>query len=108
MDVEASRAIRQAEVGAAQTMINRTEATFGIKPVWLVADTAYGSAPNLHFLVDEKGIAPHVPVIDKSKRNDGTFGREDFIYDDRHDCYVCPNGSYYPGQAESACHAATT
>ncbi len=54
MDVEASRAIRQAEVGASQTMIERTEATFGLKPDWLVADTAYGSAPNLHFLVDEK------------------------------------------------------
>jgi hypothetical protein len=32
MDVEASRAIRQAEVGASQTMIERTEACFGIKP----------------------------------------------------------------------------
>lgn len=39
MDVEASRAIRQAEVGASQTMIERTEACFGIKPDWLVADT---------------------------------------------------------------------
>ena len=29
MDVEASRAIRQAEVGASQTMIERTEACFG-------------------------------------------------------------------------------
>ena len=42
MDVEASRAIRQAEVGASQTMIERTEACFGIKPEWLAADTAYG------------------------------------------------------------------
>jgi hypothetical protein len=39
MDVEASRAIRQAEVGASRTMIERTEATFGIKPEWLAADT---------------------------------------------------------------------
>jgi hypothetical protein len=45
MDVEASRAIRQAEVGASRTMIERTEATFGIKPEWLAGDTAYGSAP---------------------------------------------------------------
>ena len=96
MDVEASRAIRQAEVGASQTMIERTEATFGIKPDWLVADTAYGSAPNLHFLVDEKGIEPHVPVIDKSKREDGTFSREDFDYDDDRDCYVCPNDKVLP------------
>jgi hypothetical protein len=47
MDVEVSRAIRQAEVGASQTMIERTEACFGIKPEWLAADTAYGSASNL-------------------------------------------------------------
>ena len=43
MDVEASRAIRQAEVGAAKTMIERTEERFGIKPERLAADTAYGS-----------------------------------------------------------------
>src|SRR5258707_4201948 len=32
VDVEASRAIRQAEVGAAKTMIKRTEVRFNIKP----------------------------------------------------------------------------
>jgi transposase len=92
MDVEASRAIRQAEVGAAQKMIGRTEARFGLKPSWLAADTAYGSAPNLDWLVNEKGIAPHVPVIDKSKRDDGTFSREAFIYDKEQDIYICPAG----------------
>ena len=44
MDVEATRAIRQAEVGAAKTMIERTEERFGLKPERLAADTAYGSA----------------------------------------------------------------
>lgn len=91
MDVEASRAIRQAEVGASQVMIERTEATFGLKPDWLVADTAYGSAPNLHFLVDVKNIEPHVPVIEKSQREDGTFSRGDFDYDAERNVYVCPN-----------------
>jgi len=92
MDVEASRAIRQAEVGASQTMIERTEACFGIKPDWLVADTAYGAAPNLHWLVNQKAIAPHIPVLDKSNRQDGTFSREDFAYDKDRDIYVCPAG----------------
>ena len=92
MDVEASRAIRQAEVGASQTMIERTEACFGIKPEWLAADTAYGSAANLDWLVNKQGIAPHVPVIDKSKREDGTFSREDFVYDEARDIYTCPAG----------------
>ena len=37
MDVKASRAIRQAEVGAAKTMIKRTEERFGLKPERLAA-----------------------------------------------------------------------
>ena len=93
MDVEATRAIRQAEVGASRTMIERTEQRFGIKPKWLAGDTAYGSADNLGWLVNEKGIAPHVLVIDKSKREDGTFSREDFQYEEERDCCVCPTGA---------------
>jgi transposase len=92
MDVEASRAIRQAEVGASRTMIERTEDCFGIKPDWLSADTAYGSAPNLNWLVVDKNIEPHIPVMDKSKRDDGTFSRDDFTYDNERDCYICPAG----------------
>jgi DDE family transposase len=92
MDVEASRAIRQAEVGAAKTMIERTEERFGVKPERLAADTAYGSATNLNWLVNEKQIAPHIPVIDKSKREDGTFSREDFTFDKARDIYTCPAG----------------
>ena len=92
MDVEASRAIRQAEVGAAKTMIERTEERFGLKPERLAADTAYGSAANLNWLVNDKQIAPHIPVIDKSKREDGTFSREDFTFDKARDIYTCPAG----------------
>ena len=90
MDVEASRAIRQAEVGAAKTMIERTEARFGIKPKRLAADTAYGSAANLNWVVNDKKIAPHIPVIDKSKREDGTFSREDFTFHKEGNVYICP------------------
>ena len=90
MDVEASRAIRQAEVGAAKTMIERTEERFNIKPKRLAADTAYGSGKNLNWLVNDKDIAPHIPVIDKSKREDGTFSREDFRFDKERNVYVCP------------------
>ncbi|MGC2463445.1 MAG: IS1182 family transposase [Steroidobacteraceae bacterium] len=92
MDVEASRAIRQAEVGASKTMIERTEERFDIKPEWLAADTAYGSGANLNWLVKDKKIAPHIPVIDKSKRDDGTFNREDFTFDKERNVYTCPAG----------------
>ena len=92
MDVEASRAIRQAEVGAAKTMIERTEERFDTKPERLAADTAYGSGANLNWLVKDKKIAPHIPVIDKSKRDDGTFSRDDFTFDKERNVYVCPAG----------------
>jgi IS5 family transposase len=90
MGVKASRAIRQAEVGVSQTMIERTEERFGLKPKWLAGDTAYGSGKNLNWLVNDKDIAPHIPVIDKSKREDGTFSREDFTFDKERNVYVCP------------------
>src|SRR6201998_2646704 len=90
VDVEASRAIRQAEVGAAKTMIERTEQRFALKPERLAADTAYGSGANLNWLVNDKKIAPHIPVIDKSKREDGTFSRDDFTFDKERNLYTCP------------------
>jgi transposase len=92
MDVEATRAIRQAEVGAAKTMIERTEERFDIKPASLAGDTAYGSADTLNWIVNEKKIAPYIPVIDKSKREDGTFSREDFRFDEEQNIYICPAG----------------
>jgi transposase len=92
LDVEATRAIRQAEVGAARTMLERTAERFGLKPQHLAADSAYGSADNLAWLVKEKQIAPHIPVIDKADRTDGTFSRSGFVYDPGQDHYTCPGG----------------
>jgi hypothetical protein len=73
-------------------MIERTEERLGLKPERLVGDTACGAAPMLNWLVEEKGIAPHIPVFDKSKRDDGTFSRSDFRYDPTSDVYHCPAG----------------
>ena len=92
VDVEASRAIRQAEVGAAKTMIDRTEDRFGLKPARLAADTAYGTAATLDWIVNAKKIAPHIPVFDKSRRDDGSLSREDFAFDAGRNVYVCPQG----------------
>lgn len=92
LDVEASRAIRQAEVGASRTMIDRTNERFGLKPRHLAADSAYGSAANLAWLVKERQIDPHIPVFDKSNRTDGTFSRSDFVFDAEQDHYTCPGG----------------
>ena len=91
LDVEATRSIRTAEVGATRTMIARTRDRFGLSPERLAADTAYGSGDMLGWLVGE-GIAPHIPVIDKSERRDGTFSNAAFRYDPERDEYTCPGG----------------
>ena len=91
LDVEATRAIRQAEVGASRTMLDRVEERWGLKPQWVAADSAYGSASNLAWLVKEKQIAPH--IFGKSQRTDGTWSREDFTWDSENDRYICPEGN---------------
>jgi len=92
VDVEATTAIRQAEVLAAKRMIERAMGRFDLYPARLLGDSAYGSAEMLGWLVYEHGIEPHVTVLDKSARKDGTFSREDFKYDPAGDVYVCPGG----------------
>ena len=92
VDVEPSTAVRQGELAACRTMIERTEARLGLHPERLTADTAYGSAEMLEWLVHEQAIAPHIRVFDKSRREDGTFSREDFAYDPAGDLYRCPGG----------------
>jgi hypothetical protein len=59
----------------------------------LAADSAYGSAEMLGWLVNARAIEPHIPVFDKSARGDGTFSREDFAYIQETDIYVCPAGT---------------
>ena len=73
-------------------MIERTHDRFGLWPERLAADSAYGSAENLAWLVHERGIAPHIPIIDKSQRQDGTFERADFAFEHTADAYTCPAG----------------
>lgn len=44
-------------------------------------------------LVEEQEIEPHVTVIGKSERKDGTFSRNDFTYDLEKDVYICLKAS---------------
>lgn len=92
MDVEASTAVRQAELTAARRMIDRVQDRFDIWPERLAADTAYGSAENLAWLVHEKGIEPHIPVFDHASRRTDSFTRSEFRFDHKRDVYVCPGG----------------
>jgi transposase len=90
VDVEATPARTFDEVAATKTMIERTERRLDLKPKRLAADTAYGTGKFLAFVVGA-GIIPHIPVWDKSTREDGTFSRSDFRWDKRRGVYICPN-----------------
>ncbi len=92
VDVEATPAFRSQEVESTKTMIERVKDRLGLDTKKLIGDTAYGTAEFLGWMVNEKGIEPHVPVWDKGKRTDGTFSRSDFIFDEDNDQYICPNG----------------
>jgi len=92
VDVEATTAIRQAEILAAKRMIERSMERFDLYPARVIGDTAYGAAEMLDWLVEDQGIEPHIPVFDKSQRTDGTFSRNDFTYDHTSDTYHCPAG----------------
>ena len=92
VDAEATPAYRTDEVNSTKTMVDRVEDRFDMKPERLVGDTAYGTAPMLDWMVNDKGIAPHVPVWDKTERDDGTFSRSDFQWNAKANEYRCPEG----------------
>ena len=91
VDVEATPARTYDEVVATKVMIKRTDERMGLKPKRLAADTAYGTAKFLSWLIGT-GITPHIPVWDKGRREDGTFSRSEFAFDKKRNVYVCPTG----------------
>jgi transposase len=101
VDVEATPARTYDEVAATKTMIERTERRLDLKPDRLAADTAYGTGNFLGWLVGT-GITPHIPVWEGPGPDDGTFTRQDFVFDASSDTLICPAGKRlqrhrYPG-----------
>jgi transposase len=104
VDVEATPANRTDEIESTKTMIDRVERQVHLKPKRLLGDTAYGAAPLLNWIVNEKHIEPHIPVWEKANRGDGTFSRSDFAFDAYERTYSCPGGKKLKttGRATSA------
>jgi len=92
LDVEATPAHRTAEVEASKAMVDRVKERFDLAPDRLIADTAYGSAPMLAWLVEEKAIEPHVPCLGQDRAQRWTFSRSDFQWDEQANEYRCPAG----------------
>ncbi len=66
VDVEATPTRITKEVDATETMIERTQDRFALKPRHVAGDVAYGTGEMLGWLVN-RDINPHVPVWDQSE-----------------------------------------
>jgi hypothetical protein len=89
MDVEATPAN---VVESTRTMTERVERGLCLKPARLVGDTAYGTAAILGWMVDQKEIAPHVPVWEKYAPKDNAFSNSEFKWNETDNEYRCPSG----------------
>jgi transposase len=107
VDVEATPAHKIDEIHATKTMIERVEDRFDLRPDRLIGDTNYGTAAILGWMVDEKHIEPHVPVWDKTQRNDETLSSSDFQWDEQADEYRCPQGHVLRSQWRAFTHLRT-
>jgi hypothetical protein len=92
LDVEATPAHRTAELESAKAMVDRVEERFQLTPERFIGDTAYGTASMLAWMVEAKGIEPHVPVWERWQRNDQTLSSSEFQWDEQADEYRCPQG----------------
>jgi hypothetical protein len=95
VDVEATPARTYDEVTTTQTMMDRSEERFDLKPKRLAADTAYGTGKFLGWLVKMKKIIPHILVWKKSDRQDGIFSRSDFRWDRKRVFTYAPTASCF-------------
>jgi transposase len=106
LDVEATPTRISKEVDATETMIERTEERFDLKPDHVAGDVAYGTGEMLGWLVARE-IDPHIPVWDQSEvAAKGKFPRADFTYDKARDLYICPGGKEL--KTSGTVHDATT
>jgi transposase len=90
LSVEPTPARFRQETLAARRMLERVS-HFGVRPLNLAADKAYGSGEFLAWLL-ERDIQPHIPVIDRRHQTQGHFTREQFRYEPQENVYYCPEG----------------
>jgi len=90
LGVEATPALFHQEAMAARKMLKGVE-KFGIQPESLGADKGYDSGKFFAWLL-ERGVQPHIPVIDRRHQTGGRFTRDQFRYDPAENVYYCPEG----------------
>jgi hypothetical protein len=86
--------VTRADVKDNQPMLDllwHTTFRWRLRPHHVTGDSVYGTIPNLK-AVEGAGIRAYMPAIDYTWGKRSLFRKDDFVYDEERDVYVCPNG----------------
>ena len=72
-------------------VIEEHQANTSTKVKTIAADKAYGTGENYKYL-HKNDITPCISHKRKNCNRDPLFANDKFIYDNEHDCYICPAG----------------
>ncbi len=82
-----------------EKQIEQHEATTGMKPEIIIADSQYGTNHNLESL-KKKGYIPHIRDWSATHKTsgfrNGVFDKSKFEYNKEEDLYICPAGNLLP------------
>jgi hypothetical protein len=67
----------------------------GVETLTVLADRGYFSGEQLA-AAEKEGIVPIVAKPDRSGAPDPRYAASNFIYDEKQDCYLCPEGKLLP------------
>ena len=90
VDHEVTNACTDAE--QLSPMAIRAKETLGVETLDVLADKGYYSSEQVA-TCSEAGVMPYIPKPENSSnRREGLYAKDDFRYDPKTDCYVCPAG----------------
>ncbi|MFC1476145.1 IS1182 family transposase [Candidatus Zixiibacteriota bacterium] len=78
-----------------QPLVRQSQQHLNRKLGKVLADGGYYSGHNLKYIIDA-GLEAYVPTGKADPGLGGRFGREDFVYDEMNDRYLCPAGEQLP------------
>jgi len=76
-------------------MSKQAKENLGVDTLTVLADRGYFSSEQLT-MAENEGIVPIVAKPDRCWAPDPKYSSSNFIYDEQHDCYICPEGKILP------------
>jgi transposase len=88
------------DIDQLSSMAIRSKEALGVETLKVVADAGYCNAKEIH-ACEEAGIEAYIPKINTSNSTKkGLYGKEQFLYEAKNNCYTCPAGKKLPYRFE--------